>query len=76
MEIIDVYERGIINTLFDAYRSQTHYTYDAQDNWASAISNVTDFVDADGVHPLERGYLEGYVPLIREAIRIGTVKGD
>ena len=76
VEIIDVYERGIINTLFDAYRSQTHYTYDAQDNWASARSNVTDFVDADGIHPLSRGYTEGYVPLIREAIRIGTVKGD
>ena len=74
VEIIDVYERGIINTLFDAYRSQTHYTYDAQDNWASAISNVTDFVDADGIHPLSKGYLEGYVPLISEAIRTGTVK--
>ena len=74
VEIIDVYERGMINTLFTAYRSQTHYTYDPQDDWASAISNVADYVDSDGIHPLSRGYLDCYVPLIREAIRTGTVK--
>ena len=28
----------------------------------------------DGVHPLNRGYLEGYIPLIRSSIATGTVK--
>ena len=78
VRVIDVYEDSLLNSFFAAYRADTHYTYTPtqQDvgGWAAATANTTDYTDRDGVHPLQRGYLEGYVPLIREAIRVGTVK--
>ena len=62
VKVIDIFNESMLDSAFAPYR----YNANATDN----------YFDADGVHPLERGYLEGYVPLIREAIRIGTVKGD
>ena len=69
VKVIDIYNDSMINSAFSQYRSPTAY---AEDN---SVTN-REYVDSDGVHPLAKGYLEGYVPLIREAIRIGTVKGD
>ena len=72
MQVIDVFEKSKINSLFDVYKGDVYYSGNSE----GATEDLTRYFDADGVHPLERGYLEGYVPLIREAIRIGTVKGD
>ena len=81
VRVIDIFNDSMLNSFFDEYRSGTNYIYSADDTYgenqapiASASNNRTDYIDRDGVHPLSRGYLEGYVPLIREAIRIGTVK--
>lgn len=60
VKVIDIFNESMLDSAFAPYR----YNANATDN----------YFDADGVHPLERGYLEGYVPLIREAIRTGTVK--
>lgn len=38
------------------------------------VDNLANYFDKDGVHPLNRGYLEGYIPLIRRSIATGTVK--
>lgn len=67
VKVIDVFGESMINTAFPAYVSGTAY---------SADSSVTDteFVDADGIHPLAYGYLHGYMPLVRQALGIGTVK--
>ena len=62
VKVIDIFNESMLDSAFAPYRYN-----------ANATNN---YFDADGVHPLERGYLEGYVPLIREAIRTGTVKGD
>lgn len=35
---------------------------------------LTGYVGSDGIHPLEKGYKEAYVPLINKALAIGTVK--
>lgn len=67
VKVIDIYNDGIINTLFSAYVSDTAYSDDNSVTY-------TDYVDSDGIHPLDYGYREGYVPLIRQAIGIGTVK--
>lgn len=72
VQVIDVFEKSKINSLFDVYKGDVYYSGNSE----GATEDLTRYFDADGVHPLERGYLEGYVPLIREAIRTGTVKGD
>ena len=54
--VIDVFEEGLINTLYSEY--------------------MTGYVGADGIHPLEQGYKEAYVPLIKKALAIGTVKNS
>ena len=67
VKVIDVYKEGIINTAFDCYVSKISYSID------SSVTN-TEFVDSDGIHPLAYGYRHGYVPLVREALKIGTTK--
>ena len=62
VRVIDIFNDSMLDSAFAPYR----YDANSDDN----------YFYSDGVHPLAKGYLEGYVPLIREAIRIGTVKGD
>lgn len=62
VKVIDIFNNSMLDSAFAPYR----YDANSDDN----------YFYSDGVHLLARGYLEGYVPLIREAIRIGTVKGD
>lgn len=70
VKVIDVFEDSLINSLFEGYRGDTYYS----GNSAGATADLVNYFDKDGVHPLERGYLEGYVPLIKDAIQIGTQK--
>ena len=67
VNVIDVFNESMINTAFSVYKSSVAYNDD---------NTVTDreFVDSDGLHPLAYGYLHGYVPLVRQALGIGTVK--
>lgn len=67
VRVIDVFNESMINTAFSYYISPTPYSSDA------SVTNLY-YVDNDGVHPLALGYKEGYVPLVREALRIGTHK--
>lgn len=67
VKVIDVFGESMINTAFPAYVSKTAYSAD------NSVTN-SEFVDADGVHPLAYGYLHGYVPLVRQALGLGTVK--
>ena len=60
VRVIDIFNDSMLDSAFAPYR------YDANSN--------DNYFYSDGVHPLAKGYLEGYVPLIREAIRTGTVK--
>lgn len=70
VEVIDVYEKGFINSFFASYRSDIHYTgTDSVNNQTAAINNNTDYLDSDGIHPLNKGYQECYVPLIMGAIK-------
>ncbi|MBQ4249710.1 MAG: hypothetical protein II705_06695 [Clostridia bacterium] len=67
VELIDVFNRSVINSAFSQYVSPVDYDTD---------HTVTDryYVNSDGIHPLALGYREGYVPLVREALRAGTRK--
>ena len=65
--LIDVFNESMINTALSQYVSPTPYADD------HSVTN-TQFVDSDGTHPLNLGYLEGYVPLVRKALQIGTHK--
>lgn len=67
VEVIDVFNDGIINTLYDAYRSDVSYDDDP------SVTD-TDYVDSDGIHPLAYGYKQCYIPLIRKALATGTNK--
>lgn len=58
VKVIDIFNDSMLNSAFASYR------YDANSN--------NNYFDSDGVHPLERGYLEGYVPLIQAALRGNT----
>ena len=67
VKVIDVFSEGMINTAFDVYKADVAYAED---------KTVTDraYVDTDGVHPLAYGYLHGYVPMVKQALHIGTRK--
>lgn len=67
VELIDVFNRSVINSAFSQYVSPVDYDTD---------HTVTDryYVNSDGIHPLALGYREGYVPLVREALRTATRK--
>lgn len=67
VRVIDVFNESMINTAFSYYISPTPYSSDA------SVTNLY-YVDNDGVHPLALGYKEGYIPLVKEALRIGTHK--
>lgn len=59
--VIDVFGRSQINTAYAAYKSDTPWSED------HSVGN-SNFVDADGIHPLSYGYINGYVPLVKEAL--------
>lgn len=67
VKIIDVFNDSMINTAFSQYVSPTHWDTD---------HSVTDreYCDDDGIHPLNKGYENAYLPLIRKALQIGTEK--
>lgn len=67
VKVIDVFSEGMINTAFDVYKADVAYADD---------KTVTDraYVDTDGVHPLAYGYLHGYVPMVKQALHMGTRK--
>lgn len=67
VKVIDVFGESMMNTAFDPYVSST--------SWASdkTITN-TEYCDSDGIHPLDKGYNQAYLPLIRKALQIGTEK--
>ena len=67
VKVIDVYKDSMLNTMFSEYVSPTRYADDA------SVTN-TQYVDKDGLHPLALGYREAYIPLVRQAIGIGTKK--
>ena len=68
VKIIDVFNKSVINTAYEEYRSPVSY---ADDN------TVTDreFVDKDGVHPLAYGYIHGYLPVVKQALQGGGEVG-
>lgn len=65
VKVIDIFNNSFLNSAFSQYVSPTSYNTD---------NSVTDryHIDNDGVHPLALGYKEGYIPLVREALKIGT----
>ena len=65
VRVIDVYSESMIDSVFSQYRSVTPYSSD------HSITD-TEYVDSDGIHPLAKGYLEGYKPLIQAALKGNT----
>lgn len=67
VKIIDIFNESTMNSAFSQYISPTPYVDD---------NTVTDiyWVDNDGVHPLAFGYIHGYVPLVRQALELATIK--
>ena len=67
VKVIDVYEESLINSAYDVYVSPTAYSSDH--------SVTTQYhVDNDQIHPLWKGYFEGYLPIIEQALQTATVK--
>ena len=64
---VDVFNQSMINTAFSVYVSDTAYS-------DSSIVTHTEFVDSDGIHPLAYGYLHGYIPVVKQALQLGTCK--
>lgn len=66
--VIDVYAESPLDSFYEDYRSAENYTWLTDPDWIRARSNLTDYIDADGIHPLTRGYAECYVPLVKRAL--------
>lgn len=74
VEVIDVFNRGMINTAFSEYISPEDYDDEGNTDEDKARITNSYYVDSDGIHPLALGYKEGYVPIVRAALGIGTHK--
>ena len=74
VEVIDVYGKSMINTKFPQYVSPVDINLDT--NTSADVERITNtyFVDSDGVHPLELGYQQGYIPFVRQALKTSTKK--
>lgn len=59
--IADVYENGVIDTCFDGYVSPVARSEDASEA-------AKYYVDHDRVHPMELGYNECYLPILRTTL--------
>ena len=75
IEVIDVFNDSPINSLSEEYRGSYYYnssfsTDPCYKPISEATDNTTEYFDKDGVHPLSRGYLEGYVPVIKKHINL------
>lgn len=68
VKVIDVFNESFLNTAFSEYISPIPYDKDHPELTADY------YVNDDGVHPLDLGYVEGYLPLMRKALQIGTHK--
>lgn len=62
VEVIDIYKNSALNTANSKYCSKTSYFEDP------SVTD-TEYVDIDGVHPLQKGYAAYYLPLIRKKIK-------
>lgn len=67
--VIDIFEESSLDTSDPSFLSEFNYKSNNDPDWKSAWSNETDYVNGDGVHPLNRGYIEYYVPIILQHIR-------
>lgn len=67
-KLIDIYGESFLDSAFPAYRSATNYTGDNIGDTAAE----TAMINYDGIHPLPAGYLHGYIPIVRQALRLGT----
>ena len=63
VKVIDIYNESMLDTKFSEYRAQAESWHDA---------NADDYCDYDGVHPLAYGYQQASVPLVKNALEIGT----
>ena len=72
--VIDIFEESSLDTSDSSFLSSFDYNKDTDPTLENARSNETDYVNNDGVHPLERGYLEYYVPIILDHITIKQPK--
>lgn len=61
VKIIDVFNKSPIDTAFSEYVSPISYSDDNSVTY-------TEFVDFDGLHPLDYGYRYGYVPVVKQAL--------
>lgn len=61
VEIIDVFNKSNLNSIFDEYVSPTPYRDDP------SVTNLY-YVDNDRLHPLALGYKEAYAPLVTRAL--------
>ena len=68
IKVIDVYNDSPLNTIFPEYCSPT--------SWSSDNSLTdTEYVDNDGIHPMELGYKTFYIPLVKAALK-GNTSGN
>lgn len=67
------YDKGDMDTLLSGKADAVDIP-DVSSFIDADVDNLANYFDKDGVHPLNRGYLEGYIPLIRSSIATGTVK--
>lgn len=68
IEVIDIFQESPLDTSDLSLLCECNYTRDSDPDWECARSNETDYINGDGVHPLNRAYLEFYVPVIRKHI--------
>lgn len=66
VEVIDVYEKSFINSIYDVYVSPTAFSTD---------HSITKsyYVDKDQIHPLWKGYFEAYLPIIEQALQTASI---
>ena len=73
VEAIDIFRESPLDTSDFSLLSECDYTSYSDPEWECARSNYSDYINGDGVHPLNLAYLEYYVPVILKHIRTQPV---
>ena len=74
VKIIDVYNDSILDSAFNSNVSPKKWSELSNTSGDKKIKE-TALIDKDGVHPFANGYLQGYAPLIKAALKGNSFGG-
>ena len=68
--VMDVFQDSPLDSGISSFLCEENYTWESDPGLDRAQNNQTDYINGNGVHPLSRGYIEYYLPVILNHITV------